>query len=509
MPSTRAGCLRLDLRTKLVFTLVAVSLVSMLALGALAYVLASDLLTEKTLRQLDSLAEAKKEELEKVILGWQDRVSLVASRTQLRLKLRDYSQSNRGEDLAQIQRILEDARMSSEALVSLTIYDVEGRPVTSTGRSPSSPIGALDASRLPAAGEGIGAPEVYFAQGDQLRVSFIALLMLEGQRIGALEVVLKAQELVELIQNVTGLGATGETLVVLRDSSGEVWVLQPLREGESEPAGPVGLEGPADPATWAIEGRDAVVAESFIDYRGVPVWAATRSLPEVGWGVVVKFDAAEERGDIREFRRHLTQLGLSLSAFAILLGTFLGLRFAKPIHDLSAVANRIRLGELSARAKAGREDEMGLLARTFNQMAEELEQKVTLLHEFQKYFEVSLDMLCIAGTDGYFKRVNPAFEQTLGWSEKEMLSRPIVSFVHPDDVEKTAREIEKLDQGIPTVSFTNCYRCADGSWKHLMWTAHPEPETGLIYATARAVAEPPQSGGAVRPSGEPEPLDHS
>ena len=151
---------------------------------------------------------------------------------------------------------------------------------------------------------------------------------------------------------------------------------------------------------------------------------------------------------------------------------------------------------------------MGLLARTFNQMAEELEQKVTLLHEFRKYFEVSLDMLCIAGTDGYFKRVNPAFERTLGWSEEEMLSRPIVSFVHPDDVEKTAREIEKLDQGIPTVSFTNCYRCADGAWKHLMWTAHPEPESGLIYATARAVGESPQSGRAARPSGEPEPLDH-
>jgi PAS domain S-box-containing protein len=225
-------------------------------------------------------------------------------------------------------------------------------------------------------------------------------------------------------------------------------------------------------------------------------------VPEVGWGVVVKFDAAEEREDIRKFRSRLTQLGLSLSAFAILLGTFLGLRFAKPIHDLGAVANRIRVGELSARAKTGREDEMGLLARTFNQMAEELEQKVTLLHEFQKFFEVSLDMLCIAGTDGYFKRVNPAFERTLGWSEAEMLSRPIVSFVHPDDVEKTAREIQKLDQGIPTVSFTNCYRCSDGTWKHLMWAAHPDAQSGLIYAIARDVTEFQPADRAVQPSGE-------
>ncbi len=499
----------MDLRTKLVFALVAVSLVSMLALGALAYGLARDLLTQKTLRQLDSLAEAKKEELEKVILGWQDRVSLIASRTQLRLSLREYSRARHPEYLEQIERILWDARLSSEALVSLTIYDVDGRLVATTSQDSASQVAVLDPSRLPEAGDKIAAPEMFFVLQDEPMVGFVASLMLDDQRIGALRVVLKANELVELIQNFTGLGDTGETLIVLGDSAGETWVLQPLRGRESEPAGPVRLEGPDDPATWAIEGRDTVISGSFVDFRGEPVWAATRSLPEVGWGVVVKFDAAEERGDIRKFRSRLTQLGLSLSAFAILLGTFLGLRFAKPIHDLGAVANRIRLGELSARAKTGREDELGLLARTFNQMAEELEQKVTLLHEFQKYFEVSLDMLCIAGTDGYFKRVNPAFERTLGWSEAEMLSQPIVSFVHPDDVEKTAREIEKLDRGIPTVSFTNCYHCADGSWKHLSWTAHPEPETGLIYAIARDVTESVQSAQPVRPSGKPKPSDHA
>lgn len=494
----------MDLRTKLVFALVAVSLVSMLALGTVAYVLASDLLTQKTLRQLNSLAEARKEELENKIHGWQDRVSLIASRTQLRLSLRDYNQTRQADDLDQIRRILNDARLSSESLVSLAVYDLDGRPVASTGGSSSSSIAPLYVHR-PEAGDGIGAPKIFFAEDGEPRVAFWAPLILEGEKVGTMRIVLHAHELIDLIQNFTGLGRTGETLVALRDSAGKAWALQPVRESESEPAGPVGLEGPDDPATWAIEGRDTVISESFIDFRGEPVWAATRSLPEVGWGVVVKFDAAEEQGDIREFRRQLTQLGLSLSAFAILLGTLLGLRFAKPIHNLSAVANRIRLGELSARAKAGREDEMGLLARTFNQMAEELEQKVTLLHEFRKYFEVSLDLLCIAGTDGYFKRVNPAFERTLGWSEKEMLSRPIVSFVHPDDVERTVHEIEKLDKGIPTVSFTNCYRCADGSWKDLMWTAHPEPETGLIYAVARDVTELFPSNRSVRSSGESEP----
>ncbi|UCF21602.1 MAG: PAS domain S-box protein [Gemmatimonadota bacterium] len=126
-------------------------------------------------------------------------------------------------------------------------------------------------------------------------------------------------------------------------------------------------------------------------------------------------------------------------------------------------------------------------------MAEELERQVTLLHEFQRYFEVSLDMLCIAGTDAYFKRVNPAFERTLGWTEEELLSRPFIDFVHPDDVEATRREIERLSRGIPTVSFENRYRCADGSYKKLLWTTYPEPETGLLYAIARDITHTSQA----------------
>jgi PAS domain S-box-containing protein len=167
----------------------------------------------------------------------------------------------------------------------------------------------------------------------------------------------------------------------------------------------------------------------------------------------------------------------------------MGLRFAKPIHELAAVADRIREGDLSVRAAVTSQDEVGHLARRFNQMAEELEQRVTLMREFQNYFDYSLDMLCIAATDGYFKRVNPAFERILGWSVDELLARRFLDFVHPDDLAKTEREIARLAQGLPTISFENRYMCFDGSERILAWTAHPEPETGLIYAIARDVTD--------------------
>jgi len=109
--------------------------------------------------------------------------------------------------------------------------------------------------------------------------------------------------------------------------------------------------------------------------------------------------------------------------------------------------------------------------------------------DIERFFSLSLDMLCIASVDGFFKRVNPAFERVLGWTAQQLLSRPFVEWVHPGDVSGTLAEIEKLASGVPTVSFENRYRCADGDYKTLSWNAYPEPETGLIFAVARNVTE--------------------
>jgi len=239
----------------------------------------------------------------------------------------------------------------------------------------------------------------------------------------------------------------------------------------------------------AMAGEDGATADNLIDANGNEVWAATRFLPDVDWGLVIKIDAEEGRAPAMEYRARLTEVVISLAAFAILFGTFLGLRFAKPIHELSRAADRIRDGDLSARAPENSQDEVGLLAINFNQMAEELEGQVTLLREFQNYFDYSLDMLCIAGYDGFFKRVNPAFTRILGWDNEELLSRQFKDFVHPEDKKSTEQELERLAMGLPTISFENRYMCQDGSEKILAWTAHPEPEAGLIYAIARDVTE--------------------
>jgi sigma-B regulation protein RsbU (phosphoserine phosphatase) len=104
-------------------------------------------------------------------------------------------------------------------------------------------------------------------------------------------------------------------------------------------------------------------------------------------------------------------------------------------------------------------------------------------------FQFSPEMLCIAGGDGYFNRVNPAFERTLGYSAQELLSRPFLDLVHPEDREKTEREMRKLIEGVPTIRFENRYHCRDGSYRWLSWMAMPKDNGQRIYAVASDVSD--------------------
>lgn len=109
--------------------------------------------------------------------------------------------------------------------------------------------------------------------------------------------------------------------------------------------------------------------------------------------------------------------------------------------------------------------------------------------ERDQFFAMSLDMMCVASDDGFFKRVNPAFSQTLGWSAEELTRRPFIDFVHPDDHESTMREVERqVAAGEKVLQFENRYRHKDGSWRTLSWNSVPL-QGGIMLGTARDVTE--------------------
>jgi PAS domain S-box-containing protein len=119
--------------------------------------------------------------------------------------------------------------------------------------------------------------------------------------------------------------------------------------------------------------------------------------------------------------------------------------------------------------------------------------------DLDRFFALSNDMLCIAGFDGYFKRVNPAWERVLGWTPDELTTRPWTDFVHPDDLDATIAEADKQTElGLEVISFENRYRARDGSYRWLLWNSRPTPEHEEMLAVARDITDRKEAEQSLR-----------
>jgi PAS domain S-box-containing protein len=233
-------------------------------------------------------------------------------------------------------------------------------------------------------------------------------------------------------------------------------------------------------------------------------------------------------------------IGVSLAVLAVVTALALVLRrsITRPLGEVSAVARKLSGGDLAPDVSYAGRDEIGDVAAAFrdlhgtagrlageiraataairnNQLdhragveafegtwaqllagmndtmaafADQHSRRQQAERELEGIFNLSLDLLCIAGKDGYFKRVNPAFERTLGYSAEELLSRPVVDFVYPDDRALTAEVYDSAVRGEIT-RFENRYIGRDGAVRWLQWNSRAVTQEGLVYAAARDVTD--------------------
>ncbi len=160
----------------------------------------------------------------------------------------------------------------------------------------------------------------------------------------------------------------------------------------------------------------------------------------------------------------------------------------------SVLAFPIQSGEVTTgiieffcrRVRAPEPEERSMLASLGSQIGQFQEHR-RAEEERDRFFVLSLDLLCVASFDGRFRRVNPAWERVLGYRMDELLAEPFLHFVHPDDRKATADEMRHLATGSQTISFHNRYRHKDGSYRWLEWKATPLVDEQLVYGAARDV----------------------
>ena len=232
-------------------------------------------------------------------------------------------------------------------------------------------------------------------------------------------------------------------------------------------------------------------------------------------------------------------VALSLGVLVLVTALALALRrsITGPLREVSAAARGLARGDVAARVDYSSRDEIGDVAAAFrdvhgtaDRLVDEIDAKNRAVRENRlehradlaglegvwsrlvagmndtmvafaelqtrrhhaeretaRIFDMSLDLLCAIGSDGYFKRVNPAVERTLGYSRETLMSRPVFDFIHRDDRAISAKVVAALQQGEQVGQFENRNLCADGSVRWLQWSARGVPDEGLIYCVGRDI----------------------
>jgi diguanylate cyclase (GGDEF)-like protein/PAS domain S-box-containing protein len=135
--------------------------------------------------------------------------------------------------------------------------------------------------------------------------------------------------------------------------------------------------------------------------------------------------------------------------------------------------------------------------RFFVSQVQDISRRKAAESELDAYFRLSPDMLAIAGDDERFERVNPAWQQALGWTDQELTSTPYLELVHPDDRHDTIGELSSVYRGQPAAAFRSRFRARDGSYRYLAWNASLSPE-GRMYCSARDVTVQHETEAALR-----------
>ena len=300
-------------------------------------------------------------------------------------------------------------------------------------------------------------------------------------RFLSIERTLSSTQALNLIERMIGAGAA----LKLGNATGDVWT----DLSAAVPPPPFGSAGASTTYTTAAGERRIGTA---VTVPGTP-WLLWVEMPE------------------RTFLEPAATLLRRMVPVAIVLtviGTFAVYaasgRITKPLEAATVAVEAIASGDYTRRVDTSRRDEIGRLAVAFNTMAARVADSHRALEarvhertralddareELDRFFSLSLDLLCIAGTDGRFRRVNPAWEQALGWTAADLTAIPYLDLVHPDDRADTTREAAKLADGGTTFGFENRYRTKAGSYRWLSWKVAAFPGRGLLYAAARDITE--------------------
>jgi PAS domain S-box-containing protein len=307
------------------------------------------------------------------------------------------------------------------------------------------------------------------------------LLTPEGQLLGVLAARLDLASLNVVISRRTNIHESDDAYLV--NGSG-LLVAEPRLDHDSAVL-QTGIH--TQDVNRCLQGQSGVIEAQ--DYRSIPSFMAYRWISDRQLCLVVKIDQAEAFRPIRVFGGTIALI----SALALLAAAGVAVTLARgltrPILALQDGVARFANGELDLRLDESSDDELGQLAAEFNRMAATLtEQQTHLRRRAERFFNLTLDLLCTINPSGRLLDLNPAWEQVLGYSRDELHGHLLTNLVHPDDLRLTSAALQRVSKEA-TGRFESRFRHKDGQYRWLAWMVVTSSQDRLLYAAARDITE--------------------
>jgi PAS domain S-box-containing protein len=378
----------LSIRTKVFIALLSGSFLLFSILGIVGYHHNKNMFERSIKDHLISVAEIQKHRIEEFAVSSRERINLVTSRTQLRINLKKYLSDPEERYLEEIYRFINDAKKASKDFVRIDVVSLNGDVLVST--SPDR-VGKITKD-LPKNREELR--EIKFPvqlikdpKDNSLLMETHGPLLLDGELIGAVCLLSKASQLTKIVDDQTGLGASGETILADYGDNGARF-LTPLRfDRESILNRFVDYNRSRSPIIKAFRGEKGF-SLNYCDYRNIPIYSVTDFIPELNWGMVVKMDQSEAERQLLDIQLKLFETVLLMVPVIFLFSIFVSRFIGSPILRLTETAKKIRDGDYSSSADDSSKDEIGVLGKAFNQMTVELISTKRNLEEAQRISKI-------------------------------------------------------------------------------------------------------------------------
>ncbi|MGD8884483.1 MAG: HAMP domain-containing protein, partial [Gammaproteobacteria bacterium] len=369
------------------------SLLALMFISVFIYFYIKDALKSEVLSHLESVASIQSHRLTAIIEQNLERLRLVTSRTQLRISLVEYIQASDKVHLEKIKLILDDALASIDSFEVISVLDTNGKIIVSTD-STKSGDNYFDAHYFNESHRVQMTEHLLLDKNNKLKVFLSGPLKMNGDIIGHMLIESEAENIVALVRDYSGLRQTGETLVGRITMDGEhVRYLTPLRFDQAAALKrKIPISDTSSPLVKALTQQKSLLSTA-VDYRGQEVLAATNFITDTGWGLVVKIDKAEAFAAINSMVNYFFIIIVAVTIVVIGVSYIFARVISRPIVDLTQAANAINEGDLSRRAEVLTSDEVGELADTFNNMANNLILTQFALEDTNKELQVHREHL--------------------------------------------------------------------------------------------------------------------